>query len=67
MHEIMFALGDVPKIIFKVWFVAGSTLNKINFPKIFIKIPKNTGFTILFIACWVGFVKMVNSGFLVGS
>ena len=26
MHEIMFALGDLPKIIFKVHFVAGSTL-----------------------------------------
>ena len=26
MHEIMFALGDLPKIIFKVHFVAGPTL-----------------------------------------
>ena len=28
MHEIMFALGDLPKIIFKVHFVAGPTLKK---------------------------------------
>ena len=28
MHEIMFALGDLPKIIFKVHFLAGPILLK---------------------------------------
>ena len=26
MHEINYTVGDVPKIMFKVWFVAGPSL-----------------------------------------
>ena len=37
MHEIMFALGDLPKIIFKVHFVAGPTLKKYNLGSVNLK------------------------------
>ena len=39
MHEIMFALGDLPKIIFKVHFVAGPSLNIILY--FLMHVPRN--------------------------
>ena len=48
MHEIMFALGDLPKIIFKVHFVAGPTLKMKMCILIFITWPETVPKSVVF-------------------